>query len=217
MLSLPGMIVIQPWFLSFPESLNSIRGKSPINVPNRSLLRVALPPANRQAKRFGRILVDVTGMSPSLSNSNSRAFFVAVHPRSPRGSSADPIRLSSSQASSRDKLFELRDRPRRDFLRRVTRAEHEPCYLRTCRVTSLTNNGPDTEPVLPFAPSPLCDPRRSRISLPRLLLFSPRHPFLRPFLPPASRPKRRLFTLRRRASYVRTDAACRAKNGPAAA
>jgi hypothetical protein len=47
--------------------------------------------------------------------------------------------------------------------------------------------------------------------------FLSRHPFLRPFLPPASRPKRRLFTLRRRASYVRTDAARRAKNGPAAA
>lgn len=28
-----------------------------------------------------------------------------------------------------------------NFLSRVARAEHEPCYLRTCRVTSLTNNG----------------------------------------------------------------------------
>lgn len=61
--------------------------------------------------------------------------------------------LSSSQASSRDKLFERpgtdSDRPRTDFLRRVTRAEHEPCYLRTCRVISLTNNGSDTKPGSP--------------------------------------------------------------------
>lgn len=58
------------------------------------------------------------------------------------------LRLSSSQASSCATSFSS-GRLRIDFLRRVTRAGHEPCYLRTCRVTSLTNNGSNTKAVTP--------------------------------------------------------------------
>jgi len=71
-----------------------------------------------------------------------------------------------------------------DFLRRVTRAEHEPCYLRTCRVTSLTNNSSDTKA------APCRCVRRPHISL---SFFSSL--FL--FLSGSPESKRRLFTLRR--------------------
>lgn len=111
------------------------------------------------------------------------------------------LRLSSSQASSCATSFSS-GRLRIDFLRRVTRAGHEPCYLRTCRVTSLTNNGSNTKAVTPCA---------TLAFLSFLLCLPLSFPLL--YLPVRSGN----FSLYDAAHYVRTDAARCAKNGLAAA
>lgn len=78
----------------------------------------------------------------------------------------------------------------KNFLRRVTRAGHEPCYLRTCRVTSLTNNGSNTKAATPCR---WCHPRISLSFYVSLSFPSRAASLLRTFQ------KRQLFTLRRRA------------------